>query len=283
MSTAVRSFAEQRGRPERHLPPPARHRARGHHPAGGAAGANRAPDGGVRAARRAAAASWPAFEARLTPLYGPPGTGKTLTAMHLLLMPERTVLLLTGGGLGLIEESCTLARLLQPATVILEDIDLIAQERDRAEHRLQRRAVRVAQPDGRACRRRRHPVPADDQSARAARTGARRAAWPRRPGDRDPLPDADVAAGSSACMASGWRCACTTLTASSTAPRGKLGLRPRVAAQGCAVRGRRWGGIIVEDHHVEEALHELVVEGGPLTRSSLGAGRAFQSPDEGND
>ena len=42
-------------------------------------------------------------------------------------------------------------------------------------------------------------------------------------------------------------------------------------------------GIIVEDHHVEEALHELVVEGGPLTRSLLGAGRAFQSPDEGND
>ena len=36
--------------------------------------------------------------------------------------------------------------------------------------------------------------------------------------------------------------------------------------------------ILVEDHHIEEALHELVVEGGELTKQLLGAGKAF-SPE----
>src|SRR5262249_27361324 len=63
-------------------------------------------------------------------LYGPPGTGKTFTAMYLAnRMKGRTVLLLTGRGVGLIEHSCEVARLLQPATVILEDVDLVAEER----------------------------------------------------------------------------------------------------------------------------------------------------------
>ncbi|MEA2902106.1 MAG: hypothetical protein QOH36_1993 [Actinomycetota bacterium] len=65
-------------------------------------------------------------------LWGPPGTGKTLTAMYLAQqMPDRTVLVLTGQTLGLIEASCSMARLLQPATVILEDVDLVAEERTR--------------------------------------------------------------------------------------------------------------------------------------------------------
>ena len=44
-------------------------------------------------------------------------------------MRGRTTLLLTGRGVGLLEHSCTMARLLQPATIILEDVDLIAEER----------------------------------------------------------------------------------------------------------------------------------------------------------
>ena len=65
-------------------------------------------------------------------LWGPPGTGKTLTAMYLAgRMPDRSVLLLTGQTLGLVEASCAMARLLQPATVILEDVDLVAEERTR--------------------------------------------------------------------------------------------------------------------------------------------------------
>ena len=64
-------------------------------------------------------------------LHGAPGTGKTLTAMYLVgRMAGRTTVLLTGGALGLIEPACALARELQPATVVLEDVDLVARERD---------------------------------------------------------------------------------------------------------------------------------------------------------
>ena len=63
-------------------------------------------------------------------LHGPPGTGKTLTVMYLLhAMPERTTILLTGRGLGLIEQAMTIGRELAPATFVFEDIDLVAAER----------------------------------------------------------------------------------------------------------------------------------------------------------
>jgi ATPase family associated with various cellular activities (AAA) len=67
-------------------------------------------------------------------LHGPPGTGKTLTAMYLAKeMKDRTVLLMTGPGQGMIAQSCALARALQPSTVVLEDVDLIAESRDHRE------------------------------------------------------------------------------------------------------------------------------------------------------
>jgi hypothetical protein len=63
-------------------------------------------------------------------LHGPPGVGKTLTAMYLATqMPDRTVVLLTGAGLGTITTSVDLATALAPAIVILEDVDLVALER----------------------------------------------------------------------------------------------------------------------------------------------------------
>ena len=63
-------------------------------------------------------------------LHGPPGTGKTLTISYLLTaMPGRTVVLLTGRGLGFIEQAIAIGRELAPATVIFEDVDLVAGER----------------------------------------------------------------------------------------------------------------------------------------------------------
>lgn len=65
-------------------------------------------------------------------LHGPPGTGKTLTAMYLAGQLEgRTVFLVTGAGMGLLAQTCSMARLLEPSMVIIEDVDLIAQERQR--------------------------------------------------------------------------------------------------------------------------------------------------------
>jgi hypothetical protein len=56
-------------------------------------------------------------------LHGKLGTGKTLTAMYLAgQQPDRTVPLMTGRTVGLLRRTCELAR----ATVVLEDVDLIA-------------------------------------------------------------------------------------------------------------------------------------------------------------
>ena len=63
-------------------------------------------------------------------LHGPPGTGKTLTVMYLSqLMPDRTVLLLTGDALGAVTPACEMARELAPAMLVLEDVDLVAENR----------------------------------------------------------------------------------------------------------------------------------------------------------
>ena len=63
-------------------------------------------------------------------LHGPPGTGKTLSTMYLLhAMAGRTTILLTGRGLGLIEQALAIGRDLAPATFVFEDIDLVAAER----------------------------------------------------------------------------------------------------------------------------------------------------------
>ena len=64
-------------------------------------------------------------------LHGPPGTGKTLTAMYLShLMPDRTVLLLTGEALHAIGPACRMARDLAPSMLVLEDVDLVAEDRE---------------------------------------------------------------------------------------------------------------------------------------------------------
>jgi len=64
-------------------------------------------------------------------LHGPPGTGKTLTAMYLShLMPDRTVLLLTGEALHAVGPACRMARELAPSMLVLEDVDLVAEDRE---------------------------------------------------------------------------------------------------------------------------------------------------------
>jgi DNA polymerase III delta prime subunit len=63
-------------------------------------------------------------------LYGPPGTGKTHTMRYLLgELAGYTRLVLTGRALHGIGAATELARDLQPAAVVLEDVDLIAEDR----------------------------------------------------------------------------------------------------------------------------------------------------------
>jgi cell division protease FtsH len=64
-------------------------------------------------------------------LYGVPGTGKTHTVRYLLgRLPGVTVVVLSGRALGMIAAACSVARALQPAVVVVEDVDLIAEERE---------------------------------------------------------------------------------------------------------------------------------------------------------
>ncbi|WP_251446127.1 ATP-binding protein [Microbacterium sp. USTB-Y] len=64
-------------------------------------------------------------------LYGPPGTGKTLTVRHLLTRaPDMTVVLLSGPSIRFVSAAAEVARTFQPSIVVLEDIDLVAMERN---------------------------------------------------------------------------------------------------------------------------------------------------------
>jgi ATP-dependent Clp protease adapter protein ClpS len=64
-------------------------------------------------------------------LYGPPGTGKTHTIRYLASnLPSHTTLIITAAQIALLAEYMSLARLLQPAMIVIEDVDLIARNRD---------------------------------------------------------------------------------------------------------------------------------------------------------
>ncbi|MGC1183987.1 MAG: ATP-binding protein [Candidatus Dormiibacterota bacterium] len=63
-------------------------------------------------------------------LHGPPGTGKTHTVRYLLSQLDgHTVVILSGSAMNLVAPACSVARALQPALVVVEDVDLIAEAR----------------------------------------------------------------------------------------------------------------------------------------------------------
>jgi ATP-dependent Clp protease adapter protein ClpS/histone H3/H4 len=64
-------------------------------------------------------------------LYGPPGTGKTHTIRYLSShLPGHTTLIITADQVALLGQYMSLARLLQPSLVVIEDVDLIARARE---------------------------------------------------------------------------------------------------------------------------------------------------------
>lgn len=64
--------------------------------------------------------------------YGPPGVGKTHTIRYLAsALVDHTTLLVTAEQVGILDEYVALARLLQPSIIVIEDVDLIARERER--------------------------------------------------------------------------------------------------------------------------------------------------------
>jgi hypothetical protein len=210
-------------------------------------------------------------------LFGPPGTGKTLTAMYLATqMAGRTVLIVTGRGAGAIETACQLARMLVPATVILEDVDLIGTERER--QTIDANALLfelLNQMDGLA----------NDADILFLLTTNRpdvlEPALASRPGRVDqaieiPPPDADCRRRLFELYGCGMDVQIENWDRLVNRTDGVSGAFIRELLRKAAVYAAEENGddeLVVRDRHLEEALAELLVAGGALTQSLLGATR----------
>ena len=209
-------------------------------------------------------------------LHGPPGTGKTYSAMYLASrMPGRTVFLLTGAGMGSIETACNMARILEPATIILEDVDLIGTQRDR--QMVDANALLfelLNQMDGLA----------DDADVLFVLTTNRpdvlEPALAARPGRIDqaisvPPPDEDCRRRLFSLYSQGLTLKVERLDEFIHKMDGVSAAFIRELLRKAAVFAATEtdGELVVSDQHIDEALGELLVAGGTLTQSLLGAQR----------
>ncbi|HLE29773.1 MAG TPA: AAA family ATPase [Anaerolineales bacterium] len=206
--------------------------------------------------------------------HGPPGTGKTLTIMFLISqMRGRTAILLTGRILGLITQSCQLARLLAPSVVVLEDVDLVARERDE-EHTGPLLFELLNEMDGLA---------ADTDVLFVLSTNRPdllETALVARPGRIDqaieiPLPDADCRRRLLTLYGQGLNLQTEDIEAMVRRTEGVSAAFIRELLRKAALiaadqsRGES-GPLVVTDARLREALHAIVVEGGELTKRLLG-------------
>ena len=208
-------------------------------------------------------------------LHGAPGTGKTLTAMYLASqMRERTVLLLTGRGMGLVEQSCAMARLLQPSIVVLEDVDLIAEERTREGACAALLFELLNQMDGLA----------NDADVIFLLTTNRpdilEPALASRPGRIDqaieiPLPDTKCRRRLVELYGRGLPLKLEALDRLIEKTEGVSAAFIRELLRKAALYAADEApeDPVIVDRHLNEALHELTVAGGSLTKSLLGASR----------
>jgi hypothetical protein len=206
-------------------------------------------------------------------LHGDPGTGKTLTAMYLAgQMSDRTTLLVTGQGHALLQRCCSMARSLQPAMVVLEDIDLVAEERTRPTAGCTPLLFDLLnEMDGLA----------EDVDVVFLLTTNRpdllEPALATRPGRIDqaievPLPDATSRLRLLELYSEGLQLGIRSLEPYVARTEGASGAFIRELLRKAAVfAADERDGLLVEDRHLDEALHELLVEGGVLTKTLLGA------------
>jgi hypothetical protein len=207
-------------------------------------------------------------------MHGRPGTGKTLSAMYLAArMPGRTVVVLTGGAVGSIETACQLARLLEPATIVLEDVDLIGTERHQQSVGANALLFELLnQMDGLG----------EDADILFILTTNRpdhlEPALAARPGRIDlaievPLPDADCRRRLIELYGNGLELKLTDPDGWVRRTGGVSAAFIRELLRKAAVLAAEEDGageLVVTDSHLEEATAELLVAGGPLTKTLLG-------------
>jgi cell division protease FtsH len=208
-------------------------------------------------------------------LHGPPGTGKTLSAMYLASqMPGRTVLLMTGASVGALESACRLARMLTPATIILEDVDLIGTVREHQTVSANALLFELLnQMDGLS----------DDTDLLFVLTTNRpdvlEPALAARPGRIDqaievPPPDASCRRRLLELYGKGLKTEGVDWDRLVERTAGASGAFIRELLRKAAIFAADEtsdGDLLVRQQHMDEALAELVVAGGALTHSLLGA------------
>ncbi|HZO88376.1 MAG TPA: ATP-binding protein [Chthonomonadaceae bacterium] len=215
--------------------------------------------------------------------HGKPGTGKTYTAKWLgQSLQGVTVLLMAGEELWLIKQCCQLARMLAPSLVIMEDVDLIASQRD--EHRHPAYPISLHQllneMDG---------LESDAEVIFVLTTNrpqAIEAAIAMRPGRIDqaiefPLPDADCrrrllqlyGRGLDLALDNTDRVVSKTEGASPAFIKELVRKAALIAAE---ENSRNNGTLRLMDNHFHLALEELLIGGGELTRNLLGFAPAPQ-------
>jgi ATPase family associated with various cellular activities (AAA) len=204
-------------------------------------------------------------------LHGPPGTGKTLTVRYLAgRLTGHTVLLLSGHGLELIGDAVGLARRLQPSVVVLEDVDLVAEERTMPG----RHGFLFELLEG---------MDGLDGDADVVfllttnRPDLLEPALAARPGRVDlaveiPLPDADGRRRLIELYARGLRLAARNLDAVVERTDGVAAsfITELLRKAALLAAGESDGELVVEDRHLDAALAELADEGNRLTRALLG-------------
>lgn len=209
-------------------------------------------------------------------LHGKPGTGKTYTARWLAQRLGVTTILMAGDQLGLIKECCRIARMLAPSLVIMEDVDLIAAERNESRHPAYQVTLHTLlnEMDG---------VSSDAEVLFLLTTNRPETIEPAlagRPGRIDqaiefPLPDADCR---NRLLELYGRGLVLELDRQADLVKRTEGASPafiqelvRKAALAAAEAGSTSGELLrVTDAHFEAALAELILGGGELTRQLLG-------------
>jgi hypothetical protein len=210
--------------------------------------------------------------------YGPPGTGKTHTIRWLAgALPEHTTLLITAEQMAQLRHYMALARLLSPAIVVIEDVDLIARHRGSQATPAQESALNTLLNEMDGLRENTDVLfvlttnnPATLETALAGRPGRIDQAV------EFPLPDSDGRARLVELYRRRMRLSPETIESIVRRTDGVSAsfMKELMRRTAQFALERDPGGDSAADEDVEHAMTELLFDGGRLNASLLGAGSA---------